>query len=75
MASVKVAVRVRPFNGREKQLSSQLVVNMTGQLGRVVEAIIYPIICFHYDNLGLILMAEALIITTNVQVPISKLQP
>ena len=31
MASVKVAVRVRPFNGREKQLSSQLVVNMTGQ--------------------------------------------
>ena len=30
MASVKVAVRVRPFNGREKNLSSQLVVRMTG---------------------------------------------
>ena len=30
MASVKVAVRVRPFNGREKGLSSQLVVQMTG---------------------------------------------
>jgi len=30
MASVKVAVRVRPFNGREKQMSSSLVVNMTG---------------------------------------------
>ena len=30
MASVKVAVRVRPFNGREKSLSSQLVVRMTG---------------------------------------------
>jgi len=27
---VKVAVRVRPFNGREKQLHSQLVVKMTG---------------------------------------------
>lgn len=30
MASVKVAVRVRPFNGREKSLSSHLVVGMTG---------------------------------------------
>ena len=49
MASVKVAVRVRPFNGREKQLSSQLVVNMTGQLGywgrKRVKAFIYPILC------------------------------
>ena len=30
MASVKVAVRVRPFNGRERQLDSRLVVGMTG---------------------------------------------
>jgi len=30
MASVKVAVRVRPFNGRERQLSSRLVVGMNG---------------------------------------------
>lgn len=30
MASVKVAVRVRPFNGRERQLDSQLVVKMAG---------------------------------------------
>ena len=31
MASVKVAVRVRPFNGRERQLSSSLVVKMIGE--------------------------------------------
>jgi len=30
MASVKVAVRVRPFNGRERQMDSRLVVGMTG---------------------------------------------
>jgi len=30
MASVKVAVRVRPFNGRERQLNSRLVVGMSG---------------------------------------------
>jgi len=30
MAGVKVAVRVRPFNGRERQLSSRLVVGMQG---------------------------------------------
>eukprot|EP00092_Neocalanus_flemingeri_P022935 GFUD01024866.1.p1 GENE.GFUD01024866.1~~GFUD01024866.1.p1 ORF type:complete len:1003 (-),score=283.83 GFUD01024866.1:228-3236(-) len=30
MASVKVAVRVRPFNGRERQLASRLVVGMVG---------------------------------------------
>ena len=32
MASVKVAVRVRPFNGRERQLDSSLVVKMTGTI-------------------------------------------
>ena len=30
MASVKVAVRVRPFNGRERQMTSRLVVGMNG---------------------------------------------
>ena len=30
MASVKVAVRVRPFNGRERQLDSRLIVGMVG---------------------------------------------
>jgi hypothetical protein len=31
MSSVKVAVRVRPFNERERQLGSKLVVRMDGQ--------------------------------------------
>ena len=35
MASVRVAVRVRPFNGREKQMSSSLVVKMTGEEWKV----------------------------------------
>jgi kinesin family protein 16B len=31
MAGVRVAVRVRPFNGRERQLDSRLVVEMAGE--------------------------------------------
>ena len=28
--AIKVAVRVRPFNGREKELKSELVISMEG---------------------------------------------
>ena len=35
---VRVAVRVRPFNGRERQLGSRLVVEMTGETQVIVIA-------------------------------------
>lgn len=31
MTSVKVAVRVRPFNGREKEAKSRTIIRMEGQ--------------------------------------------
>ena len=30
MTSVKVAVRCRPFNGREKDMNSKLIIRMSG---------------------------------------------
>lgn len=33
MSSVRVAVRVRPFNGREKERAAELIVEMDGQGG------------------------------------------
>jgi hypothetical protein len=37
--SVKVGVRVRPFNQREKEMSSRLCVEMIGPLTRVFDPI------------------------------------
>ncbi|CAH2094854.1 unnamed protein product [Euphydryas editha] len=36
MASVKVAVRVRPFNQREKDMNAKLIVQMEGKKTRLL---------------------------------------
>ncbi|XP_076312392.1 kinesin-like protein 98A isoform X1 [Tachypleus tridentatus] len=36
MASVKVAVRVRPFNQREIEMNSELIIQMEGQTTRII---------------------------------------
>ncbi|XP_054289837.1 kinesin-like protein Klp98A [Macrosteles quadrilineatus] len=36
MASVKVAVRVRPFNQREKDMNTKLIINMEGKKTRIM---------------------------------------
>jgi len=37
MSSVKVAVRVRPFNGRERDAGAKLVVEMNGKTTKLVD--------------------------------------
>lgn len=37
MTSVKVAVRVRPFNNREKQMASQCIIEMDGNMTKITD--------------------------------------
>lgn len=37
MTSVKVAVRVRPFNQREKSMSSQCIIEMDGEMTKITD--------------------------------------
>ena len=41
MTSVKVAVRVRPFNQREKNFESHCIINMDGQTTTIKNPVIY----------------------------------
>ena len=40
MSSVKVAVRVRPFNGREKEANAKKIIEMEGKTTRIPDPVI-----------------------------------
>jgi hypothetical protein len=46
MSSVKVAVRVRPFNAREKTMNSEVIISMVGNVTTIRDPVsdtsIYP---------------------------------
>jgi kinesin family protein 1 len=42
--SVRVAVRVRPFNGREKDRGAKLIIDMIDKMVRVPPWIFFPIL-------------------------------
>lgn len=37
MTSVKVAVRVRPFNGREKNMASRCIIEMQDNMTKITD--------------------------------------
>ena len=39
MSSVKVAVRVRPFNSREKNANATCIINMDGNTTRIIDPV------------------------------------
>jgi len=41
MSSVKVAVRVRPFNTREKDKDAKCVIAMEGNTTRITDPVLY----------------------------------
>ena len=39
MSSVKVAVRVRPFNTREKEMNSKTIIEMGGEMTKITDPV------------------------------------
>ncbi len=39
MSSVKVAVRVRPFNQREKNMNSECIIKMSGTMTKIIDPV------------------------------------
>ena len=39
MSSVKVAVRVRPFNGREKEANAKRIIEMEGKTTKITDPV------------------------------------
>ena len=41
MSSVKVAVRVRPFNAREISMNSECIIKMSGTMTKIIDPVSY----------------------------------